>query len=448
MTNDSALARLLTVWCGELPPWLDLFRERLRASTKFDWELVHFDDVGELNALASRALGYPCRKGSAYAACDYRPAYGELFAQYFDPYRYWGWLDLDVVVGDLDRLVAPELQGGWLDVYSTDWWTVNGALSLFRNCKKVNTLWRELPGDPDCKRLFAEPEYENYDECGFNDKGQQVWGLTNRNPSFTGVVKSSGVTYKFDDRSWNETVDTLPGGVSSRGCELKAWVEGRPGPERLLEIPTGRELVLYHFGERWPLPDAYPGSTAGALRCSAAGYPEPPLVDSQEYWSRRVAWAREHRSGARVLSFDTSEAEWLEVQKAAKEAFRLHVPKLAKVLDVGCGHGGLLEALVSMNWRGEYVGVDFSEDVVGLAREAQARLVERERRSRVTFSRADARDLPFPDRHFDWCLCRGLEGSTKTRVSCEDWRRMLAEMRRVAKRVMVMNLSGGYEVVQ
>ena len=48
------------------------------------------------------------------------------------------------------------------------------------------------------------------------------------------------------------------------------------------------------------------------------------------------------------------------------------IPPTARVLDVGCGHGNVLRGLRARGFRGRYVGLDFSPDLLAHARAAAA----------------------------------------------------------------------------
>jgi hypothetical protein len=251
----SARIKLLTPWNTSVPEWATKFTERVRANRIIDWELVPVS-VADLNSLASGTLGSPCRKLTAHAQCDLRPAFGELFADRYAGYEFWGWCDLDVVLGDLDRLLPPLLDAH--DVVTADAGGVAGPFTVLRNTPELVELFR----DERWAEVLADPDYCNFDENGFAESG--YWGA---NPSLSGLLRrGSDFRVRYDDRTWTETADPLPQyGVPSRGCELRGG--------RLRELPTGRELLLYHFNrapKTWPVPDRYPREVpAAAVRLLA-----------------------------------------------------------------------------------------------------------------------------------------------------------------------------------
>ena len=90
-----------------------------------------------------------------------------------------------------------------------------------------------------------------------------------------------------------------------------------------------------------------------------------------------------------------------------------------RVLDVGCGPGVIVEALLAQGC--SYYGVDPS---AGMIREAKRHYHDR---ADITFSLGSATEIEYPDDHFEAVLCMGV----LERVEDDD--RALAEMVRVIK---------------
>ena len=418
--------KLLTLWVGPLPEWLPQFTERMLANS-FDWNLLQYDTVEEVNNFVTEIVSVPCCKGSAYSLCDLRPLFGELFKYDLAGYNWWGWVDLDVVLGDLDRLITPFLN--LYDIVTTDTWTVNGALTFMRNIPEVNQLWRKA----DYAAILGEPDYCNFDESGFNEKMRMETGLVNKNQHFTRLVRESGLRVHWDNRGWVESSERIDvdGGIPSRWCEL---VNGK-----LLEIPTGRELVMYHFTNRWPIPDPYPDRNRHR-RITLGRVVQQ--IDSLQWWKDRtqeLVDANTPLAELRHPNYGISQEAWDQFQRTTAGILKDLIRRRSKVLDIGCGFGALYEALEMTGRSATYTGLEFSPGIVELAKKkwinCQAHNIYYE-------------SLPFPNRSFDWCVCRGLEGPVLTQIGIVAWKRMLAEMRRVAKRVLVMNLLGEYRVVE
>ena len=96
------------------------------------------------------------------------------------------------------------------------------------------------------------------------------------------------------------------------------------------------------------------------------------------------------------------------------------------ILDVGTGAG---RAAIRMARGGARVtAVDASEQMLEVARQRAA-----EERLKIKFIRGDAHALQFSDREFDVALC------LRVLMHAPDWRRCLAELCRVAERLVIFD---------
>ena len=87
----------------------------------------------------------------------------------------------------------------------------------------------------------------------------------------------------------------------------------------------------------------------------------------------------------------------LKVKYNLINSFVRYLPANAKVLDVGCGGGQVLEKLLSdSTFQGEYFGIDISPFQTQFAIERLERF-----HTRVTIKCASAMELPFPGERFD-----------------------------------------------
>jgi arsenite methyltransferase len=73
---------------------------------------------------------------------------------------------------------------------------------------------------------------------------------------------------------------------------------------------------------------------------------------------------------------------------------RMNVPREAKVLDVGCGSGWAARLIAQQASAGHVIGIDVSDEMIGVARE-QSRDFQN-----LTFQLASTESLPFPDDTF------------------------------------------------
>lgn len=100
---------------------------------------------------------YPFRISlkAPYKLCDFKPAFGEIFGSYVDGYDFWGYCDIDLLLGNIRKFIIDDV----LETHDRVFY--NGHISLYRNCEKMNTLYR-----------YSESGYPavNHQECFSNSR--------------------------------------------------------------------------------------------------------------------------------------------------------------------------------------------------------------------------------------------------------------------------------------
>lgn len=422
--------KLFTPWDGPLPEWYPHFQQRLKYTRQFEHTLVQLPDhVKAMNALAQQVSGFPCHKTTAYAQCDYRPLFGEMFADQLRGCDWWGWCDLDIVWGDLDRLLGPFL--ATQDIISTCRHYVHGPMALVRNTPRLNTLYRS---HPDLADVLAAPDYQNFDETGYNSLEQVLGKVWNENPNFTRMVQATDLKIHYDDRTWTESDDPVSYGttrsdyVPARCCEIRGG--------RLREIPTRRELVLYHFTtKQWPIPNRF-SSYSHLQHQYVPMQREPAVPQDTNWWQERINTVQRQRIPLHCITYYVPLGEWQRIQDHSRSLLQERYPYGGTLLDVGCGYGALLDVLPQEI---HYVGVDCEAVLLTLAKQQYPQ---------GTFLEHDARRLPFPDEHFDWCFCRGVESDVRVYQGNKAWRQIEQEMLRVARQgVLIVNMQCEHRVL-
>lgn len=96
--------------------------------------------------------------------CDYRPAYGELFAKELEGYDFWGHCDIDLMFGDIRKFYTDEL----LEKY--DKIGHFGHSTLYRNTPEVNARYKyEAEGLVSYKDAFTSEKGLCFDETGIEN---------------------------------------------------------------------------------------------------------------------------------------------------------------------------------------------------------------------------------------------------------------------------------------
>ena len=92
-----------------------------------------------------------------------RPAYGVIFEEYLKEYDFWGYGDLDVVLGDVRKFMNEEVLTNH-DVIATRKEYLSGHFTVYRNTERIRRLYEE---SADYKKVFETETYYCFDECHF-----------------------------------------------------------------------------------------------------------------------------------------------------------------------------------------------------------------------------------------------------------------------------------------
>jgi hypothetical protein len=166
------VCRLVIPYFGSLPNYMSLVLRSMAANPMFNWILFTDNDLRKVPsnvevvkisfpALRQRiASHYPftIALDRPYKLCDFRPAFGELFAEELQGYRFWGQCDLDVIFGQ----IGEHLPIADLDSYDKVLW--RGNFALYKNTPDVNAWYRERVNGVDYRRVFSTPDTRVFDE--------------------------------------------------------------------------------------------------------------------------------------------------------------------------------------------------------------------------------------------------------------------------------------------
>lgn len=107
-----------------------------------------------------------------YKLCDFKPVYGEAFADYCKGYDFWGFGDLDLVLGDIRHFITD-------DILST-YWIISGwgHLTLYRNIPECTKFYKNYEeGYPYYKNVFSSPKafvFDEYLHGGMSDRWKKL----------------------------------------------------------------------------------------------------------------------------------------------------------------------------------------------------------------------------------------------------------------------------------
>jgi ubiquinone/menaquinone biosynthesis C-methylase UbiE len=154
-------------------------------------------------------------------------------------------------------------------------------------------------------------------------------------------------------------------------------------------------------------------------------------IDKAQFWADRIEVASKSREHYSV--YITSQGDWDNINKTHEEIIAQEIPENSKVLDAGCGYGRMSEHFFPQN----YTGVDFSIDFVRMAMKKYPE---------YRFIQANLKDLPFSDKEFDVAMCVSIKRMVRDNLGDAEWDLMLNELKRVAKKVLILEYEDAKEV--
>jgi hypothetical protein len=166
-----------------------------------NWDLEDFSNRLE------RLTGMKVNLTNPYFLNDYRPLFGSIFKDLAEGYQYWGYGDIDLIYGNLQKFIGPLITEQY-DVISFRQELQSGSLSIFRNSERLNQLI--LNNTEYINALASDVDvYKGLDETAFD---HSTWknGLKSALPrqsltyyianlSENGIIKSSF-------QSWNREI--------------------------------------------------------------------------------------------------------------------------------------------------------------------------------------------------------------------------------------------------
>jgi len=116
--------------------------------------LVHKCSFEYLKTRIQSLFDFKISLEKPYKLCDYRPAYGEIFADELNGYDYWGYCDCDLIFGNIRKFVTDEILEHYKMIFT------RGHFHLFRNETETNVFYRTL----NYKDVFSTDKSFTFDE--------------------------------------------------------------------------------------------------------------------------------------------------------------------------------------------------------------------------------------------------------------------------------------------
>lgn len=250
---------------GELPSNLDLVLHTCAANPEYNW-LLFTDDRSEhayppnfqveyitfmdMCAYIQNKFDFTIQLNNPRKLCDFKPAYGYLFADYLVDYPFWGYCDLDQFFGALHDFIPFDFLNQYDKIFSL------GHMTIFRNCKRMNNLFMTEYVNADAfitsyKQVYQQAKGMCFDEWPFNQVNINVLAEQEGIKSYHGYPiidvlphRSYFVGSEFNavNHSWL---------VQNNKNFVVCWKKGKISIINLFESGISRQEVCYvHIQKR------------------------------------------------------------------------------------------------------------------------------------------------------------------------------------------------------
>jgi hypothetical protein len=170
---------IILPYFGKWPEWIDLFFYSCGQNKDIDFIFFTDCEVSNSNSLnlkfhslsfedycqqVNDLLKINFRPANAYKLCDLRPFYGFIHRDILEGYDFWGFGDIDLVLGNVRSFYTDDLLKKF-DVFSTHNDRLSGHLSLIRNNDKYIHLCFQIT---DWKNKLSNQENLALDEGDFS----------------------------------------------------------------------------------------------------------------------------------------------------------------------------------------------------------------------------------------------------------------------------------------
>ena len=158
---------------GMLPNYTQLFLNSCKYNKDFNWTLItddHTDYVfpdnvrvvymsfSEVVDFVKSKFDFDVCFENPRKLCDMKPMYGYLFEEFNEGYDYWGFGDLDVILGDLADFITDEM-------LTYDKLFTLGHMTIMKNTDFMNTLFmKPVDGVEYYKKVLQTGKGMNFDE--------------------------------------------------------------------------------------------------------------------------------------------------------------------------------------------------------------------------------------------------------------------------------------------
>lgn len=145
---------------------------------------VFYTSFDDLRRRVQSHFDFPIVLDRGWKLCDYRIAYGEIFAEELAGYDFWGNCDIDLMWGDFRKYITEDI------LHRYDKIGFLGHSTLYRNTPEVNSRYRiKLPGKVTYREVFSNSKGYAFDEAGIEEIYQALHIPYYREVNFANLTK-------------------------------------------------------------------------------------------------------------------------------------------------------------------------------------------------------------------------------------------------------------------
>ena len=196
-------------FCKPLPNWLDKFIDRVLANPNLNFCCItdqkHPESQERINFFDEKIKDYVLKvqkltgelisdKSGGIASVDLRPLISCAYPNLVEDYEFWGWCDLDIVIGNISSFINQSILDKW-DIFTTRRnpieESIYGAFTIVRNCEEINQLWRDDQFIKTIKEPFVGAIAKSWSPIAFKKQAEnkiKIWckDVEGKNPRFVG----------------------------------------------------------------------------------------------------------------------------------------------------------------------------------------------------------------------------------------------------------------------
>lgn len=154
-------------------------------------------------------------------------------------------------------------------------------------------------------------------------------------------------------------------------------------------------------------------------------------VNKPQFWKDRIEAAKK-RGHKHWSVYITRDSDWVFLNEEHRKIFDMEIKATDKVLDAGCGYGRWAKYFNPEN----YTGVDLSPDFIEIAKAENPG---------YKFEVGHLEALNYYNKQFDVAFCVSIKEMVINNVGQELWDAMQTELKRVAKRLLILEYTNPAE---